>query len=235
MTAITLGQSQCCRAMFRAHKLLFAATIFFLLTQIGCSKVELATHSVQTGSADESEIQQETELKTELKTESKTKAETKAASDKATLQKAAELLRQASSSGGKSAQQATQWMQNVLGDAAESGGATAQDTMRWTNEMYQSLRDQGSTTANSATEWLSEDWSKMGAWEYKVVLLENKSPADMEGKLNELGAQRWECFHVMPTGSGQAMYFKKPARSYLKNVPLKDMMKLIPLLDNGNE
>ena len=219
MKAITC--LRCRQASSRACSLLFIGGVFCLLTQLGCSKEELAAQPVQTSSADKSEIQQETEQE--------------AASEKATLQKAAELLRQASSSGGRSAQQATQWMQDVLGDAAESGGATAQDTMRWTNEMYQSLKDRGLTTANSATEWVSEDWNRMGAWEYKVVVLESMSAAEMEGKLNELGAQRWECFHVIPTGEWQTLYFKKLARSYLKNVPLKDMLKMIPLLDTGNE
>ena len=155
--------------------------------------------------------------------------------EKDTLQKAAELLEKAKSSGGDGAKQATEWMQQFLGDAAESSGETAQETMDWANDMYQSMKKQGLTTAGSATEWLSEDWNRIGAWEYKVIVVDDLSPSELEKKLNEMGAQRWECFHVSSTADGQTMYFKKHARSYLKHVPLKDMMKLIPLLDSGGE
>lgn len=211
---------------------LFIGMTFLLLTQIGCSKEEVvaqpvnqpATQPVANNTENSKQDEPDQEATDEFAPE-----------EKSALRKAAELLKKAQSSGGDSAGQATKWMQDVLGDASESGGATAQGALDWTNDMYQSLKDQGLTTAGSTTEWLSEDWNKMGAWEYKVIALEGMSPTEMESKLNELGAQRWECFHVASSPNGQTMYFKKHAKSYLKHVPLKDMMKLIPLLDAGNE
>lgn len=196
-----------------------------LLTQIGCSKEEVAARSVNQP-ANPAETQ---------KAETESQADEDTSAEKSALEKAAELLKNAKFSGGDSAEQATQWMQDVLGDATESGGASAQDALDWTNEMYESLKEQGLTTAGSTTEWLSDDWNKMGTWQYKVIVLGDLSPDEMESKLNELGAQRWECFHVTSSANGQTMYFKKHARSYLKHVPLKDMMKLIPLMDSGNE
>ena len=151
------------------------------------------------------------------------------------LQQAADLLNQTKdASGNFSVKKAADWMKDQLDDAAEAGGSTAEGSLDWANEMYESLKKQGLTTAGSTTEWVAQDWRKMGVWEYKVVQLEDLSPIEIEKKLNELGKQRWECFHVMPL-AGTQMYFKRPARSYLKNIPLKDMLRLIPMLDGSGE
>jgi hypothetical protein len=151
------------------------------------------------------------------------------------LEKASDLFGKATASGGDSAKKASDWVLDRLGDAQDAGSSTAEDTMKWATDTYQSLRDNGMTTAGSATEWVTEDWNKMGSWEYKVVDVGLMKSADIEKRLNELGAQRWECYHVSVGPSGQTMYFKKPAKSYLKHIPLRDVMKLIPMLDNeGN-
>ena len=128
-------------------------------------------------------------------------------------------------------------VQDKLGDAAESGSNTAEDTMEWAGEMFKSLKDQGLTTANSTKEWVQSDWNRMGAWEYKVVQLSDSPAEKIEKELNGLGDDRWECFHVskLEENGPIMMYFKKPAKSYLKHVPLKDMMKLIPMMDSGEE
>jgi hypothetical protein len=59
-------------------------------------------------------------------------------------------------------------------------------------------------------------------------------PGQTEKKLNELGAKRWECFHVGKGAQGETVfYMKKHAKSYLDNVPLKDMLHLLQFLDNN--
>ena len=105
--------------------------------------------------------------------------------------------------------------------------------MKWANEMYQSLKDKGMTTAGSTKEWLTSDWKAMGAWEYKIVKVDTSDLANTEKRLNELGKDNWECFHVAARGDSEFMYFKKPAKSFLKNVPFKDALHLIPLMDLG--
>ena len=129
-------------------------------------------------------------------------------------------------------------VKKIINDAGDATGQTADDTMNWVNEMYKSLSDRGLTTAKSAGDWVSEDWNAINAWEYKVVNVESKQIADnpevLSETLNESGKHRWECFHVSDGTSGTTFFMKRQKKSYLKNIPLKDMMKLIPLLDNDD-
>ncbi len=129
-------------------------------------------------------------------------------------------------------------VKKMLNDAGDATGQTTDDTMKWVNEIYKSLSDRGMTSAKSAGDWVAEDWSSMYAWQYKVVSVDSKQIADnpevLAEKLNESGEQRWECFHVSDGIDGTMFYMKRRKKSYLKHVPLKDMMRLIPLLDNDN-
>lgn len=127
---------------------------------------------------------------------------------------------------------------NLISDAENATEQTADDTMDWVNEMYKSLSDRGLTSAKNAGDWVAQDWSAINAWEYKVVNVDHKqiaeNPEVLSEQLNENGKHRWECFHVSDVNSGTIFYMKRQKKSYLKNIPLKDMMKLIPLLDNDD-
>jgi len=120
-------------------------------------------------------------------------------------------------------------------DAAQAAGDTAEGSVEWATETYEQLKEQGLTTANSAGQWFTEDFKSMGAWEYKIVELNlTQSSEQAEQQLNALGRERWECFQVTPQKKGSSHYyfFKRPKRSYLKNIPLKDVLKLVPLMNN---
>lgn len=123
-----------------------------------------------------------------------------------------------------------------LTDAGDATGQTADDTMTWVNDAFKSLRDNGLTSAGTAKEWVAEDWKSINAWEYKVVSIDlaevAENPKLLEETLNENGKLRWDCFHVADTLGKTQFYMKRQKKSYLKNVPLKDMLKLIPLLDS---
>ena len=120
-----------------------------------------------------------------------------------------------------------------LSAAGEAGGQSASDSVTWATEMYNSLKEQGLTKADNTQQWLANDWKLAGAWEYHVETL--VSDADIAAQLNELGKERWECFHVVPPAAGQVttFYFKRPAQSYLNNLPMKDLMHLLPLMGTG--
>lgn len=125
-------------------------------------------------------------------------------------------------------------------DTGEATGQSAEDTMKWVNETYKSLSDRGLTTAKDAGDWVSEDWNSMGAWEYKVVLIGSAAIVQdanlLESTLNEHGKQRWDCFHVSSEDGGFRFFMKRAKRSYLKNMPLRDVLKLVPLLNtDGGE
>jgi hypothetical protein len=151
------------------------------------------------------------------------------------VEKAHQAFDNVKSSGAVKFDEAKKWLTDVAHQAAETGGATAGDAATWANDLYNSLKEKGLTTAGSATEWLSDDIRNMGAFEYKVITLDGRDPARVEKQLNELGQQRWECFHVTGEGEQMVFYLKKDRRSYLKNVPVKDLMKLIPLMGGDGQ
>lgn len=119
-------------------------------------------------------------------------------------------------------------MFNKVGNATSQ---SADDAMKWANATYQSLKGNGVTTADNVTDWISEDWNNINAWEYQVISVESTQAATLQEKLNEVGKQRWECFHVSNGDAATTFYMKRQRKSYMKSLPLKDMLKLIPLLD----
>ena len=84
-------------------------------------------------------------------------------------------------------------------------------------------------TAAPIAEWTEEDLRKIGAWEYRLLEInyDAKSPEDAVTELNELGSERWECFWVEATPEGARFYLKRSKRSYLRYVPVSDVMKLV--------
>ena len=136
--------------------------------------------------------------------------------------------------GMDSAAAATQWASGRIGDAASSSTQAASDAMNWAGTTFHSLKEQGLTTATDTSQWLRDDWKSMGGWEYKVVALDGG--AETEAKMNELGEQHWECFFVQPGGgtSGATFYFKKPSKSFLKDLPMRDAMLLLPFMNKSD-
>ena len=139
-----------------------------------------------------------------------------------------DLMKKAKQSA-PSMQVARKW----LNDAGGATSETADETMEWVNKTYKYLSDQGLTTAKDAKEWVSEDWNAINAWEYKVVEAGTADVELLDAALNESGKARWECFHVSESPAGTRFYMKRQKRSYLKNIPLKDLLKLVPLLDSN--
>ena len=138
---------------------------------------------------------------------------------------------------GKKAAEMSNKAQRWLSDAIDETGAAdaGEDVKDWANKMFKSLKDQGLTTAGDAQEWLSEDLKNMNGFQYKVMRITTDSPEKMEKDLNQLGSEGWECFHVSENNQNQTMFFKKAKNSYLKKLPVRDMLRLIPLMGGGGE
>jgi len=69
---------------------------------------------------------------------------------------------------------------------------------------------------------------RIGTWEYRVMTLSAPQDTTLEQRLNELGRERWEC-HVTPRGQEELLLVcKRPVRSYLKNIAVTDLLRLIP-------
>ncbi len=98
-------------------------------------------------------------------------------------------------------------------------------------ELYESAIEAGETASSDAIEWATEDIQKIGDWEYRVVTLPALSDSALEEKLNELGSERWEIFWIERTGSSLRLLLKRPARSYLKSIPVSDLARILPGTD----
>ena len=150
-------------------------------------------------------------------------------SDNGVLSAAAALLQKARESGATNATDAAKWVQQQ----ASGGAQVAEDSAAWVGDMFQSLKSRGLTTADNVSDWVTDDFKSMGGWEYKIV-----EGLPDEEKMNELGGSRWECFHVAPptlAHGPMVFFYKRQKRSYLRNIPMKDLLKLMPLMSNGGE
>ncbi|MCI5066751.1 DUF4177 domain-containing protein [bacterium] len=54
------------------------------------------------------------------------------------------------------------------------------------------------------------------------------APGDLEALLNKEGEERWELVQVVPAGDSVQVIFKRPPKSYLKKLPLRDLFRLLP-------
>ena len=117
----------------------------------------------------------------------------------------------------------------LFGDAADAGMNAASDSADYVGDLFHSLKDKGLTTADDTKQWVQEDFQAMGAWEYKVVVLSG-SAETVEQKLNELGKDRWDCFEA----NDETFFLKRPRKSYLRNIPMKDLIKLVPMMQSEN-
>ncbi len=140
-------------------------------------------------------------------------------------QQAQEMFEKAKEAGMTSASNASEWVNDQWSGMVDGTNDMAQDTSDWVTETYESLRDRGMTTANDATQWVQDDFNSMYAFEYKVLAKSTEGLETLESELNQLGAQSWECFAT----DENAFYFKRQKKSYLRNVPVKDLLKFLPM------
>ena len=132
------------------------------------------------------------------------------------------------------AKKAKEWMNDKFG--GESGGESfiPEDAAKWAADAFGKLKDKGMTTAANPSEWLKEDIRNMNALKYKIVKVSLDDLDALEDQLNKMGQLKWDCFHVAEKGGDTILFFKKEKRSILKNIPVRDMMKLVPLMGNGD-
>ncbi len=100
--------------------------------------------------------------------------------------------------------------------------------------LYEAAKETGEQVPKDIYEWAQQDFGKIGDWEYRVLDLETGDATAIETKLNELGAARWECMWIQPIAAGTRFILKRPARSYLRSIPLTDILKFFPGKDSGS-
>ncbi len=93
-------------------------------------------------------------------------------------------------------------------------------------ELYEKAKQSGEKVPDDIKDWIREDIKKIGTWEYKIVFLDAES--NLEEELKKLGKERWECFWIERRENGLSLFLKRPIKSYLKAIPAKRLLKLIP-------
>ncbi len=102
------------------------------------------------------------------------------------------------------------------------------DITKEIESMYQRVKEKGEKVPDDAIQWAMTDVKKIGDWDYKVLRVPVDDPAAIEKTLNELGSSRWDCFWIDEGRDGKTLYLKRTARSYLKHIPLRDVLRVIP-------
>lgn len=98
-------------------------------------------------------------------------------------------------------------------------------------ELYKGLQiwyDRSVEMGEKGRQWIQEDIENMGDWEYMVITLNPDDEERLTEQLNRLGKGRWEVFWVQEKMQGIRFYLKRPVRTYLKNIPVGDLLRAIP-------
>ena len=120
--------------------------------------------------------------------------------------------------------------------AQEEPPAEKDETGKWAEvrKAYEKARrkalEMGETLPEKMPDWVKEDLKNAGSWEYRVV----ETPrGELEATLNELGAERWECFAVESAGKKSRLVLKRRKRSRLReidSVSAEDLLAVMKLL-----
>ncbi len=88
-------------------------------------------------------------------------------------------------------------------------------------EGAQEAIEDAQTKAKELRESSAEELQEIWAIEYKTIKVTHSDLAAMDEQLNELGQERWDCYHVSEDGEGRVFYFKRGksnAIAYLTNL-----------------
>lgn len=100
---------------------------------------------------------------------------------------------------------------------------------------YEEAKEKGETAGRGMVEWAQDDFKKINSWEYRVVAISLLDPLAMEEVMNEMGAERWECISVTPLGTEARLFFKRRPVSYLRHLPVKDLVRFLQWPFGGGE
>jgi hypothetical protein len=112
----------------------------------------------------------------------------------------------------------------------DDGPATeaARDAWRQIEDLYQRAVERGEKVPDDVAEWAREDLRRIGRWEYRIEKFAHADDEALEAHLNRLGRERWECYWLRPEADGTTLFLKRPARSYLRQIPVSDLLRLLP-------
>lgn len=111
-----------------------------------------------------------------------------------------------------------------------SGGGTWAEVKEAYEKARRKAKAMGETVPDKIPDWVKEDLENVGDWEYRVV---EASRGELQATLNELGAERWECFSVESHGKKSQLVFKRRKRSRLRelqDLSPDDLLTVIKLM-----
>ena len=104
----------------------------------------------------------------------------------------------------------------------------AQEAWQRIESLYQRAVEAGEKVPDDVAEWAREDLQRIGRWEYRIEMFESADDEALEAHLNLLGQERWECYWLRPEQGATVLFLKRPARSYLRSIPVSDLLRLLP-------
>jgi len=114
-----------------------------------------------------------------------------------------------------------------LGTEPEKPGSEAEAGLtEQVRELYEKAKEMGADVPADLYEWVKQDIQNIGDWEYQVLELGSGSQA-VQARLNDLGNERWELVWVERDGEALRLYLKRPVRSYLRQIPLSQLLKML--------
>ena len=105
----------------------------------------------------------------------------------------------------------------ALGFAAGCQEAPLSDLRGEAQEVLDDARDRVEAIGELSAEELREIW----AIEYRTVFVADVDTGTLDERLNALGQERWDCYHVSEEADGTVFYFKRRksnALAHLTNV-----------------
>ncbi len=131
------------------------------------------------------------------------------------------------------------WAQEEIEEQEEPGkqeeaGKGDEGTWAEVREAYAKAKrkamEMGESVPDRVPDWVVEDLKNVGDWEYRVVEAQRD---ELEATLNDLGAERWECFAVEGGGKKVQLVFKRRKRSRLRelqDLSPDDLLTVIKLI-----
>ena len=84
--------------------------------------------------------------------------------------------------------------------------------------------EQAKVRAKQWGQLSEEEIQKLWAIEYKSIRVTDTHLATLDEKLNELGQERWECYHVSEDEQGRVLFLKRRGTNTLRYV--SDLLRL---------
>ncbi|MEM7351421.1 MAG: hypothetical protein AAF657_11485 [Acidobacteriota bacterium] len=115
-------------------------------------------------------------------------------------------------------------------DDEDAGAWAAAKTLY--EKAKEKAQSMGESLPDKVPDWIKDDLKNAGTWQYKV---EEVALDDLQERLDELGAERWECFSVNERGKKARLVLKRRKRSQLREIQdlsADDLLIVLKVLKN---